>query len=155
MKRIIGALALAATLALPGMAAAQNTGLTANYGEIRLNAGFTPDPYRVNLTAGGSIDAYSDTNLPAACVGDVSNAPDFEVTYSAGSLPLVFRTRSSTDTTLIINGPDGRWYCDDDSYGDGDAEVRFNRPSSGTYDVWIGTYNGGTAPAALLITETP
>ena len=155
MKALISALALAATLAAPGMAVAQNAALTANYGEVRLSAGFTPDPHRVNLTAGGSIDAYTDTDLPAACVGDISNAPDFEVTYSAGSLPLVFRTRSSTDTTLIINGPDGRWYCDDDSWGDGDAEVRFNRPASGTYDVWIGTFNGGTASAALLITETP
>ncbi len=154
MKTLITALALAAVLA-PGVAGAQNARLTANYGEIRLSAGFTPDPHRVNLTAGGSIDAYTDTDLPAACVGDISNAPDYEVTYSAGSLPLVFRTFSSTDTTLIINGPDGRWYCDDDSYGDGDAEVRFNRPSSGTYDIWIGTFNGGTAPATLLITETP
>ena len=155
MKRLISALALAAVLAAPAAAVAQNAGLTANYGEIRLNVGFTPDPYRVDLTAGGSIDAYTDTNLPGACVGDISNAPDYEVTYSAGSLPLVFRTRSSTDTTLIINGPDGRWYCDDDSWGDGDAEDRFNKPSSGTYDIWIGTFNGGTASAALLITETP
>ena len=155
MKRLINALALAAVLAAPAAAVAQNARLTANYGEIRLNVGFTPDPYRVDLTAGGSIDAYTDTDLPGACVGDISNAPDYEVTYSAGSLPLVFRTRSSTDTTLIINGPDGRWYCDDDSWGDGDAEVRFNKPSSGTYDIWIGTYNGGTASAALLITETP
>ena len=155
MIRFISALALAAALAAPGLAVAQNTSLTANFGSIRLDAGFTPDPYRVELTAGGSIDAYTDTNLPAACVGDISDAPDFEVTYSAGSLPLVFRTRSSTDTTLIINGPDGRWYCDDDSWGDGDAEVRFNRPASGVYDVWIGTFSGGTASAALLITETP
>ena len=155
MKRLISALALAAVLAAPAAAVAQNAGLTANYGEIRLNVGFTPDPYRVDLTAGGSIDAYTDTDLPGACVGDISNAPDYEVTYSAGSLPLVFRTRSSTDTTLIINGPDGRWYCDDDSWGDGDAEVRFNKPSSGTYDIWIGTFNGGTASASLLITETP
>lgn len=154
MKTLISALALAVLLA-PGAAAAQNAGLTATYGEIRLSAGFTPDPHRVNLTAGGSIDAYTDTDLPGACVGDISNAPDYEVTYSAGSLPLVFRTRSSTDTTLIINGPDGRWYCDDDSWGDGDAEVRFNKPSSGTYDIWIGTFSGGTAPATLLITETP
>lgn len=154
MKRL-SALALAAALAAPGLAAAQNTGLTANFGSIRLDAGFTPDPYRVDLTAGGSIDAYADTDLPAACVGNVSDAPDFEVTYSAGSLPLVFRTRSSTDTTLIINGPDNRWYCDDDSWGDGDAEVRFNKPASGSYDIWIGTFSGGTAPAALLITETP
>ncbi len=155
MKCFISALALAAALALPGAALAQNVGLTANYGEIRLNAGFTPDPYRVNLTAGGSIDAYTDTDLPGACVGKISNAPDFEVTYSAGSLPLVFRSRSSSDTTLIINGPDGRWYCDDDSWGDGDAEVRFNKPSSGTYDIWVGTYGSSTASASLLITETP
>lgn len=155
MKKLISALAIAAALASPGMAVAQNAGLTANFGEIRLSAGFTPDPYRVTITAGGSIDAYTDTDLPGACVGDISNAPDYEVTYTAGSLPLVFRTRSSTDTTLIINGPDGRWYCDDDSWGDGDAEVRFNKPSSGTYDVWIGTFNGGTASASLLITETP
>ena len=156
MKHLLSVAALAAALlAAPGMAAAQDSNLTANFGEIRLSAGFTPDPHRVNLTAGGSIDAYTDTDLPAACVGDISNAPDYEVTYSAGSLPLVFRTRSSTDTTLIINGPDGRWYCDDDSWGDGDAEVRFNRPASGTYDIWIGTFSGGTASAALLITETP
>ena len=155
MKRLVSALALTAVLAMPGLAAAQNANLTANFGEIRLSAGFTPDPHRVNLTAGGSIDAYTDTDLPGACVGDISNAPDYEVTYNAGSLPLVFRTRSSTDTTLIINGPDGRWYCDDDSWGDGDAEVRFNRPASGTYDIWIGTFSGGTASAALLITETP
>ena len=155
MKCFISALALAAALALPGAALAQNVGLTANYGEIRLNAGFTPDPYRVNLTAGGSINAYTDTDLPGACVGKISNAPDFEVTYSAGSLPLVFRSRSSSDTTLIINGPDGRWYCDDDSWGDGDAEVRFNKPSSGTYDIWVGTYGSSTASASLLITETP
>ncbi len=155
MKRFISALALAATLALPGAAVAQNARLTANFGEIQLTAGFTPDPYRVNLTAGGSIDAYLDTDLPGSCVGEISSAPDFQVAYEAGYLPLVFRTRSSTDTTLIINGPDGRWYCDDDSWGDGDAEVRFNRPSSGVYDIWIGTFNGGTAAAALLITETP
>ena len=65
MKTLISALALAVLLA-PGAAAAQNAGLTANYGEVRLSAGFTPDPHRVNLTAGGSIDAYSDTDLPAA-----------------------------------------------------------------------------------------
>ena len=155
MKSVVCGLALAAAALSPAVAHAQNAGLTANFGEIRLNAGFTPDPYRVSITAGGSIDAYTDTDLPGACVGKISAAPDFEVTYSAGGLPLVFRTRSSTDTTLIINGPDGRWYCDDDSWGDGDAEVRFNNPQSGVYDVWIGTYSDQPASGALIVTETP
>lgn len=146
-------LASAAMVALAaGPAFAQNAGLTAVSGEINLSAGFTPDPYRVSVTAGGSVDG---ARLPGSCTGRISEAPDFEVTYSAGSLPLVFRTVSSEDTTLIINGPGGDWSCDDDSYGDGDAEVRFNRPQSGTYDVWVGTFGGGTASATLLITETP
>ena len=155
MKLIVSALALAVTLALPGAAAAQNTGLRATYGEVRLSAGFQPDPHRVSLTAGGSIDAYADTNLPAACVGNISNAPDYEITYSAGYLPLVFRTRSSPATTLFITAPAGSWGCDDDSWGDGDAQVRFNRPSSGTYDIWVGTFGRSTASATLLVTETP
>lgn len=156
MKLVIGTLAVAVlATALPQIATAQNAGLKANFGSTRLNSGFTPDPHRVSITAGGSIDAYTDTNLPSACVGKISDAPDYEVTYSAGGLPLVFRTLSSQDTTLIINGPDGSWYCDDDGYGDLDAEVRFNRPQSGTYDVWVGTFGNATARATLLITETP
>lgn len=150
MKKVAFIAALATLVA--GPVAAQNAGLTANYGEINLRSGFTPDPYRVQVTAGGSVNGGA---LPGSCTGMISEAPDFEVSYSAGSLPLVFRTLSSSDTTLIINGPDGSWSCDDDSYGDGDAEVRFNRPQSGTYDVWIGTFGGGTSSATLLITETP
>ena len=150
----MSATALALTVAPLG-ALAQDSSKTATYGEIQLSAGFTPDPYRVSVTAGGSIDAYADTPLPAACVGKVADAPDFEVTYTAGRLPLVFRTLSSVDTTLIINGPDGSWSCDDDSYGDGDAQVRFDKPRSGTYDVWIGTFGDNMADATLLITETP
>ncbi|MGO4408715.1 MULTISPECIES: peptidase S1 [unclassified Brevundimonas] len=149
-----GAAGLALMSASPG-AAPQDSSKTAAYGEIVLRVGFTPDPYRVAVTAGGAIDAYADTPLPATCVGDVADAPDFEVTYEAGRRPLVFRTLSSVDTTLIVNGPDGNWFCDDDSYGDGDAQVRFDKPRSGAYDIWIGTFGGGTANATLLITETP
>ena len=156
MKECHIAAAIAATILVASQpAAAQDASLKANFGAVSLNNGFTPDPHRVSITAGGPIDAYEDTPLPEACVGMISDAPDYEVSYSAGNLPLVFRTLSSVDTTLIINGPDGSWYCDDDSYGDLDAEVRFNRPQSGTYDVWVGTFGGSTAAATLLITETP
>lgn len=145
MKKL--ALAAAAVIAVAGPVAAQNTTLRANYGEIRLSAGFTPDPYAVNIQAGGSRSA------PSGCAGSISDAPDFEVTYTAGSLPLIFRTQSGRDTTLVINGPDGSWYCDDDG-GDGlNAYIRFDKPSSGTYDIWVGTYGGGITPATLYISE--
>jgi hypothetical protein len=146
------ALIAAIGMLVAGPAFAQSSHLTAHFGEVRLRTGFTPDPHRVQISAGGSESA---AHLPGSCNGAISDAPDYEVTYTAGSLPLVFRTLSSSDTTLVINGPDGRWYCDDDSYGDLDAEVRFNRPQSGTYDIWVGVIGSSSASATLLITETP
>lgn len=124
--------------------------LTAYFGEVYLDAGFTPDPHRVNITAGGSINT---STVASDCRGQVSAAPDYQITYSAGSLPLSIRTESSTDTTLLVSGPDGQWYCDDDSAGNRNAEVRFSKPQSGTYDIWVGTYGGGTASADLIVTE--
>lgn len=153
MQKSLTALATVAMLALLSPAAtAQDSSLRAHSGTVTLNAGFTPDPYSFNVTAGGGVNG---ANLPGSCTGMISDAPDVEVTYRAGSFPLAFRSISSNDTTLIINGPDGRWYCDDDSYGDGDAQVLFSRPQSGTYDIWVGTYGGGTASATVQVTETP
>lgn len=157
MKKLFGMLAAVAVVAVvtPQSAQAQDYSRTPNFGSVRLNSGFTPDPHRVSITAGGSIDAYTGTDLPGSCVGKISNAPDYRVTYNAGGLPLAFRTLSSRDTTLVINGPDGRWSCDDDSYGDGDAQVIYRNPQSGVYDIWVGTYGDQTASATLLVTETP
>ena len=151
MKVLALVVACSVVFASPALAQ-MDTNLRATYGSIGLSGGFTPDPYRIQLTAGGDVSVSDNKN---GCTGYVSRAPDFELNFSAGSLPLVFRTISSVDTTLIINAPDGRWYCDDDSYGDGDAEVRFNRPQTGVYDVWVGTYNRGNYSSTLLITETP
>ena len=127
-----------------------NSGLTAAFGEVALSAGFRPDPRRVSMTAGGTIAASA---VSSSCTGSIAEAPDYQITYTAGSLPLAIRTEAATDTTLVINGPDGAWYCDDDS-GDGtNALVRFAKPGSGIYDIWVGTYGGGTNPAVLVITE--
>lgn len=151
-KKLIALATTAAMAAVVVPAVAQNSALRANYGSVSLNAGFTPDPYTFSVTAGGSVNGSA---LPGSCTGMISEAPDVEVTYRAGGFPLAFRSISSSDTTLIINGPDGRWYCDDDSFGDRDAQVLFSRPQSGTYDVWVGTFGGGTASATVQVTETP
>ncbi|HAJ03763.1 MAG TPA: peptidase S1, partial [Brevundimonas sp.] len=85
--------------------------------------------------------------------GNIGDAPDFRLSFSGnGAMPLFIRTISGSDTTLIINGPDGQWYCDDDSFGDGDAQVRFGRPQSGVYDIWVGSFDGNPE-TILVITE--
>lgn len=124
----------------------------ANYGTVTLSAGFTPDPRRISMRAGGTIDAQ---NIASHCRGFVTRAPDVELSYSAGSLPLILSVESSSDTTLVVNGPDGRWYCDDDG-GNGSLNpaLHITNPMSGTYDVWVGTYSSGTSqPARLDISE--
>ena len=150
IRLAFAAAALAAMTASP--IAAQNAGLAPNAGSITLRTGFTPDPREVRVTAGGTIDGNA---LPGACTGMISDAPDYRVTFTAGSLPLAFRTNSSADTTLIVNDPSGHWACDDDSNGSDNAKVVFDHPQSGVYDVWVGVYGttATTAAATLQITE--
>lgn len=122
----------------------------ASFGSARLSSGFTPDPYRIDIYSGGSIDASTIAN---GCVGMVARAPDFELTYSAGGLPLIFGVTSEADTTLVINGPDGRWYCDDDSGDGSNPLMRIPNPPSGVYDVYVGAYGGDSGASQLYVTE--
>lgn len=150
MKPRMALAAISMTLLAGGPALAQNIALPATYGEITLNASFTPDPYTVNVMAGGSINASS---LGNGCRGFIADAPTFQLSYTAGTWPLHFSVLSSADTTLVINGPNGQWYCDDDTNGLNPV-VTFPAPApGGTYDVWVGTYGQGTASAVLYLSE--
>ena len=150
--RILAATAALAAVASAGIATAQNYSLNPTYGTVNLTAGYTPDPYVVNVQSGGSQNAQ---NLSSSCRGFIANAPDVRVNYSAGSFPLIFSVASSADTTLVVNAPDGSWYCDDDGGNNGlNPAIRFGSPMSGQYDVWIGTYgNASLQPAQLHVSE--
>ena len=149
-RKIALAAALACAAALP--AAAQDYNARTNYGEVTLNAGFAPDPQVVNLRAGGDRNAQ---NLSSSCRGFVTNAPDVRLHYSSGNYPLIISVASGADTTLVVNAPDGSYYCDDDGGVNGlNPAVRFNNPQSGRYEIWVGTYSSGTTqPAELHISE--
>jgi hypothetical protein len=123
-----------------------------NYGTVSLQGGFTPDPYNVSLRAGGNLAAQ---NLSSSCRGMITSAPDVRLNFSAGSLPLVISVNSGSDTTLVVNGPDGSWYCDDDGGVNGlNPALRWNSPQSGRYEIWVGTYSSGSSqPATLSISE--
>ena len=110
-----------------------------HYGSARLESGFTPDPHRVDVAVGGSISA---TRVGSGCVGFISDSPDFRLRFdTSGWLPLYVWVESDTDTTLVINDPDGEWSCDDDSGRGLNPYVKFANPSSGTYDIWIGAFS--------------
>jgi hypothetical protein len=88
--------------------------------------------------------------LKSGCRGYATAAPDFNINYSAGGYQLNVYAKSDSDITLIVNAPDGSWYCSDDVYGT-HPHVNFSSPMSGLYNVWIGTYfSDGTRPETVL-----
>jgi hypothetical protein len=126
----------------------QDRTLAPTFGEIKLESGFLPDPFKKDLIAGGSIE----TKL-GGVKAKVAKAPDFKLFYKAGKFALTIRVESKADTTLLINLPDGSWIADDDSGGFPNPKIRFATPQSGRYDIWVGTYAGGLPKAKLIITE--
>ncbi|MCB2065049.1 MAG: hypothetical protein KDE15_00245 [Erythrobacter sp.] len=131
--------------------AAQDFNASPNYETVQLRGGFPDDPYIVYLSSGGGVDA---SNLGGGCRGYIANAPDVRLNFEPGSLPLIISAASGADTTLVINAPDGRWYCDDDS-GEGlNPSVLFSNPQYGRYEIWVGTYgNAQLYDAELHISE--
>jgi hypothetical protein len=140
--------------AMLAAAEAPDYSLEPAFGQVDLVSGFEPDPYTHAIQAGGSYDA---SNLQPGCVGFIARAPDYRVNFTAGDAgyPLIFSVNAEADTTLIINDANANWVCDDDGGEQGlNPSIRFDAPSSGQYDVWVGTYSeGATQPSTLNVSE--
>ena len=151
--KLFPALLIAACPLAAGATAASAQDLSARptYATVDLTSGFPNDPYDVSVSSGGSVDA---SNIGSPCTGFIASAPDVRLNYQSGSLPLYIYATSESDTTLVVNAPDGQWYCDDDSNGGLNPQVTFLKPQSGQYDIWIGTYaSSDYRPATLHISE--
>jgi hypothetical protein len=134
--------------AVPASASAQDFNATPNYGTLNLRTGFEPDPNVISVQSGGSVDA---ARIGSHCAGFITSQPDVRLVYEAGSLPLIISVGSRSDTTLVVNGPDGRWYCDDDGGVNGlNPAIRFSHPVSGRYEIWVGTYGHAALQDARL-----
>ncbi|MCC7209265.1 MAG: hypothetical protein IT323_18275, partial [Anaerolineae bacterium] len=124
--------------------------LEPNFGSTTLNAGFTPDPFRLDITSGGTVNvAY----LGNGCAGFATGAPDLRLQWGGNAPFLRVHVESTEDTTLIINAPDGNWYCNDDTF-EFNPSVDFQNAAAGQYDIWVGSYSSGlNAAATLFITQ--
>lgn len=152
MKTILAAAACIAALLTGGTAAAcPNWQAQPYFGQIQLNAGFQPDPYVRNVTAGGT------SNL-AGCgapgwAGFVTSRPDFDLYWNGNSAQLTIAVVAGADAVLLVNAPDGQFYYSDDYRGTNPA-ITFRNPQQGLYDIWIGSYDGSRRnPAQLIFTE--
>jgi S1-C subfamily serine protease len=126
------------------------------YGTVELSANFNPDPHVVEIVAGGPDAAET---LASGCVGYLNAVrPDYGVVYSgAGPYSLGLFAEGQQDSTLIVEDPNGRWYCNDDysSSSGHNPGVMLNDPVDGYYRIWVGTY-AATEPnqsVNLIVTE--
>jgi hypothetical protein len=99
----------------------------------------------IEVTAGGTVSA------PQNC-GYISQARHFRVRFE-NDRQLVVAVRSTEDTTLLINHPNGVYTCEDDSGGTLNPIFISNQLAVGVYDFWVGTYAGGTATAYVQISQ--
>ena len=144
MKYLLTALC---ALAFAGPVAAQDYNAEPNFGDITLAPGFTPDPYTVRLQAGGDRSA---STVGSNCSGFITNQPDYRLQWNGnGSLNIKISVSSGADTTLVVNGPNGEWYCDDDS-GEGNNPLVTLGSVAGRYEIWVGTYSSGDPQSAVL-----
>ena len=141
--------AAVAFLAAPAMACPDWQGAP-YFGQIDLSAGFQPDPYVRNVTAGGTQRLE---NCGFDATGFVTSRPDFDLYWNGSSAQITIALESNADTILLVNAPDGTWHYSDDYRGSNPAVV-FNNPQVGLYDIWIGSYDGSRRnPARLIVTE--
>lgn len=129
--------------------------LTPLNGQTSLRTGFTPDPLQVVMSqVGGDIAAFT-LSLPGFCTGYVTAAPTYVLDWGASSDRLDLRIFfvGQNDTTMIIQGPDGQWHCNDDSFGTLHPSLDFQNAPVGRYAIWVGTYAPTPTAGSLYITE--
>ncbi len=123
---------------------------------VTISPRFSPDPLTLRGVSGGNIPA-SDVATPpvtGTCVGFVDEEPDHRLELTAFFNYLSLRVQSSEDTTIVIRGPGGSW-CNDDYQGNKNPGIA-GQWLSGTYEVWIGSYQPNQYhPYTIRITEVP
>ena len=148
MRPLLAVLMLAA--AFPTMAHSQDVSADATYSDFNLKSGFLPDPHVIGMTAGGAIKV----DVEGCDYGYVANAPDANFQFDGSeSSPLYIYVESEEDTMLLVNGPDGTWYCDDDSLEDLNPLITLPAADDGLYNVWVGTYGEEMVSATMKISE--
>jgi hypothetical protein len=120
----------------------------ANFDRLTLAQGFSPSSAIVSGQTGGS------TSLPAVvgkrdrlgnpCLGFGDPTPDHILELQADFRNLTVAVDSGgSDTTLIVEAPDGSLLCGDDTGSSRDASIADGQWPYGSYKVWVGSIDSG------------
>jgi hypothetical protein len=120
------------------------------FGSAALESGFSPDPYRLEMEAGGSVDT---AGLAPDC-GYTSYHPAFVLDWDGGAEPFLRLSFTPDEdgaaATLLVHTPDGEWLCETVP-----AVLDLPSASPGEYAIWAGApQRGATIPGSLSISGT-
>jgi hypothetical protein len=122
------------------------------YGAISLTSGFLPDPQMRQGMSGGPMDAMS---MNSSCRGYIDSNPDHVLYLNSPFNFLRIYASSQADTTLVVRGPNGEMYCNDDTFGF-NPSVDLQGAQPGVYQVFVGSYSqGDSQPYNIGFTEMP
>jgi hypothetical protein len=132
---------------------------TANFGTISLAPGFDSTTASLSGYTGGSYSLSAITKRDAnnkACIGFADPTPDHIVVLQKDFSNLRITVDSDgSDTTLLVQAPDGKIYCGDDTGRRKDASVALNQWKQGNYKIWVGTFNPGVKLNYTLTIQQP
>lgn len=124
------------------------------YLTLDMAAGFALDPFLVSLNGGGEVAASS---LDDQCAGYVNDKPVLTARWHGAADELKVFFYSDSDSSLVIQQPDGKYVCADDFDPNVlDAQLTLTQPVTGTYKLWIGASDANQLiPGLLVITAQP
>ncbi|MDZ7755776.1 serine/threonine-protein kinase [Rhodohalobacter sp.] len=118
-------------------------------GTITLESGFSPDPWPHSVQLSSNIDLENFNYF-----GFTTSPATVHLEYSAGTYPLYISAGAENDLVMLVYGPDEQWYFNDDFAGFNPG-VEFEAPESGTYMIWVGSYEQAAGSALVNISEVP
>jgi len=113
---------------------------------VRLGAGFTPDPWVMDVEMVGTVDAHT---LDEDCTGWLSSTPNmlFDADTAITELYLMAYAPDA-DLSLVVQGPDGSFRCVASAEGEGPMVSGFF--ASGRHKVWVGVSAEGRSKRVRL-----
>ena len=125
--------------------------------DITLYDQINPNPMMIDGISEGSLEAIEVVNTTETstgiCSGLVEQQPDHILVLNSFFEFLKIEVQSSTDTTILVQGPGGVW-CNDD-YNDDDPALE-GQWQAGKYKIWVGSYEATPNNYQIRITgENP